>query len=223
VHTIDTVDIATPRFTWWMVEDTPLPAESTTTESIKVYNGVEESLNHLKEFAQANGPFDVALGFSQGASLLSLLCAVHRRQQLERTTTDYVTATQSTTTTDRLASLLKCDLEWFNSVRGVIFVSGFIPRTPIFSHLYPSSHPKSIKPILETDNVQSSHNATNLFPITSFHVVGKDDTIIAPAESKRLMACFESPRLYEHPGGHIVPSDKLSREQFRQFLQTFIS
>lgn len=224
------MDLLTPRYTWWMVEELEVPTKSTSatsngnaTEIIRQYNGIEESLNHLKEFAQTNGPFDVALGFSQGASLLSLLCALHHKQQLGMD--DNVDGERNDNTDSRLSSLLKCDLQWFNNIRGAIFVSGFIPRSPLLLTLYTSSHLNTNKTSAraEIETIQNSHNPKKQFPITSLHVMGTNDTIIATAESKRLMSCFESASVYEHSGGHIVPSDKPAREQIRTFLQSLLS
>ena len=42
--------------------------------------GFEQSLATLREAAERDGPFDGVLGFSQGAALVGLLCALQQRQ-----------------------------------------------------------------------------------------------------------------------------------------------
>lgn len=44
--------------------------------------GFEESLATLRQTAEQHGPFDGVMGFSQGAALVALLCALQQRQEL---------------------------------------------------------------------------------------------------------------------------------------------
>ncbi|KAH9110282.1 hypothetical protein LEN26_010452 [Aphanomyces euteiches] len=56
-----------PYYEWWNVDDSK-------------YGGWKKSLEYLQEQVQARGPFDVIVGFSQGATMATLL-AVHYQAQ----------------------------------------------------------------------------------------------------------------------------------------------
>lgn len=45
--------------------------------------GLDESIKEIKKFFIENGPFQGILGFSQGACLVSLLCALKQRNELQ--------------------------------------------------------------------------------------------------------------------------------------------
>ncbi|XP_043197406.1 esterase OVCA2-like [Amphibalanus amphitrite] len=65
---------------WWFSSADQSFAASQKSE---LCAGFEESLAILREVAEREGPFDGVLGFSQGAALVGLLCALQQRQELE--------------------------------------------------------------------------------------------------------------------------------------------
>ena len=72
---------------WWTFDETN-------------YYGVEESIEFVSKVIETEGPFEGIIGFSQGACLLSLICAKH--------------------------SVLS--LAGFDSLKYVVLVSAFIPK-----------------------------------------------------------------------------------------------
>ncbi|ORX90483.1 FSH1-domain-containing protein [Basidiobolus meristosporus CBS 931.73] len=58
-----------PKIYGWF---TPITAEDGTK---KYCQGVDESIEYVENYMKTHGPFDGLLGFSQGAGLVSLLCA----------------------------------------------------------------------------------------------------------------------------------------------------
>ncbi|KAK9765394.1 Ovarian cancer-associated protein 2, variant 2 [Basidiobolus ranarum] len=65
----DEPDKEQPKIYGWF---TPIVAEDGTK---KYMQGVDESIEYVENYLKTQGPFDGILGFSQGAGLLSLLCA----------------------------------------------------------------------------------------------------------------------------------------------------
>ena len=52
----------------------------------------------------------------------------------------------------------------------------------------------------------------------TLHVLGETDDINPPDQARRLAACFDDARVFVHPGGHYVPTDKAAIECYRDFL-----
>lgn len=88
-------------------------------------------------------------------------------------------------------------------LRFAILISGFPPRD---EQLFPS------RPLPE-----------NVTPIPAAVLLGKVDTIIAPAVTKLLLPFFPSPSstVIEHDRGHVVPTDDATINQLRAFLEEF--
>jgi predicted esterase len=54
--------------------------------------------------------------------------------------------------------------------------------------------------------------------VPSLHLIGATDSIVDPAESRRLADRFTDPAVVMHPGGHVIPSTSLIVGEVRQFL-----
>jgi predicted esterase len=83
-----------------------------------------------------------------------------------------------------------------------IMASGFVSPEPEHQPLYQA--------------VARSH-------IPSLHLIGTSDSIVEPAESRRLVDLYTDPLVATHPGGHVIPSDPKSADAVREFLVQFQS
>ncbi|KAJ8664788.1 hypothetical protein QAD02_006450 [Eretmocerus hayati] len=70
----------TEKFGWWFnTEDRTFKATEPSNSSI----GFDESVKLIEQTFEDKGPFDGVLGFSQGASFVSILCAMMERKILQ--------------------------------------------------------------------------------------------------------------------------------------------
>jgi predicted esterase len=54
--------------------------------------------------------------------------------------------------------------------------------------------------------------------VPSLHLIGASDSIVEPAESRRLAGLFTDPVVALHPAGHVIPSGRAIVDEVRQFL-----
>ncbi|KAK6628573.1 hypothetical protein RUM43_002388 [Polyplax serrata] len=64
---------------WWFTTPTSFSSRDETSMD----KGLTESLNAIKKYFLENGPFDGILGFSQGACLTGLICALKERKEID--------------------------------------------------------------------------------------------------------------------------------------------
>lgn len=69
---IPNIDVGGEHYRWW-----------DSSEDGSVYDGVEESLKYLEDLFKKQGPFVGVLGFSQGAAIGALMCALQINAKLE--------------------------------------------------------------------------------------------------------------------------------------------
>ncbi|WP_432843830.1 hypothetical protein [Dactylosporangium sp. CA-092794] len=55
--------------------------------------------------------------------------------------------------------------------------------------------------------------------IRSAHVIGRNDLVVAPDDSRALADRFVDPLLLDHQGGHVIPSDPRLLDRLRRFLR----
>jgi fermentation-respiration switch protein FrsA (DUF1100 family) len=77
-----------------------------------------------------------------------------------------------------------------------ILVSGFHPRDTLFNEILDQG----------------------LIATKSLFVVGRSDELITPEMSEKLATRFSHPRMYYHDKGHVVPGDKLFKQELDAFL-----
>lgn len=118
---------------WWFTKENSFSSRDVTD----LDKGLEESLDLVKKYFDENGPFDALLGFSQGACLVSIICALKQKKQF------------------------KPDFKF------AIIVSGFKSRCTLHSHYYDEKiHINSLHVIGETDEIISndmSYDLANVF------------------------------------------------------------
>jgi predicted esterase len=66
----------------------------------------------------------------------------------------------------------------------------------------------------------SLYAATAGHELPSLHMMGRSDTIVPIADSRRLSDRFSAPVVIEHSGGHIIPSTPAVREQVAEFFDS---
>ncbi|KAK9330114.1 serine hydrolase FSH [Lipomyces starkeyi] len=134
---------------WWVKD-----------EEKEEYVGLDKTWAYLAEYIKEEGPFDGAVGFSQGAALAGMLCS-----QITKIAPDHP------------------------PFKFAVLYSGF--RSPLPQHKY------IYNPLISTPTL---------------HILGSLDTVVSEQRSKTLIdACEQDMRVvYTHPGGHFVPSSKIS-------------
>ncbi|KAF9190689.1 Ovarian cancer-associated protein 2 [Haplosporangium sp. Z 767] len=192
----------------------------TSSPEKPAYKGFDESLKGICQVLEKQGPFDGVLGFSQGASMASMLQLLLERPHLSP-----------------IMSGCKHDPFKF-----AIIVSGFEPRDQEkmtwYTNEYPVLHTKKSESSDETNNSQTvgDHNKDgedkeNQEPQSvrgvqsaSMHVIGRNDVIIEPERSEGLLKHyqFKKPVTLYHEGGHYLPSNAASRQAYKSFVQSFM-
>lgn len=169
------------------------------------YAGIEQGLQRVADVLVAEGPFDGAIGFSQGAALAGMLASLlepGRRDAFERAQAKggmrYPESFEKDSgfMTDMVHPPLKFSVSY----------SGFGAATnEIYAAFY---EPKIKTPML--------------------HFIGSVDTVVDEARSLMLVEACEDggkaqnggvPRVVYHPGGHFLPS---SQKQYVAALVAFI-
>ncbi|KAF9578399.1 hypothetical protein BGW38_005809 [Lunasporangiospora selenospora] len=151
------------------------------------------------------------MGFSQGASMASLLQLLLERPHL---------------------SPIMNGIS-HSPFKFSIIVSGFEPRDPQKLAWYTNSYPVLQPPVQEQQpdaqpDVESSANGQSSEFIhgvqgPSMHVIGRNDVIITPEQSDILLKhySFKTPTVFYHDGGHYLPSNAASRQAYKAFVQSF--
>lgn len=168
------------------------------------YEGMEQGFERVAETMKADGPFDGAIGFSQGAAMAGMLASIleeGRRDAFEKAQSKggmrYPESFEQDTgyVTDIIHAPLKFSVSY----------SGFGAST---NDLYQAFY----EPKIETPML---------------HFIGSVDTVVEEARSLRLVdACVTGKgtaggvaRVVYHPGGHFLPS---SQKQYVGALVAFI-
>ncbi|KAF9931349.1 Ovarian cancer-associated protein 2 [Linnemannia zychae] len=172
------------------------------------YKGFDESLSGLREVLEKQGPFDGVMGFSQGASMASLLQLLLEKPHLSP-----------------IMSGCKHDPFKF-----AIIVSGFEPRDPEKMAWYTSKY-NVLQSKNDIGSEDSASDTESQEPKTlhgvqgaSLHVIGRNDVIIEPERSEGLLKHYQykTPQILYHDGGHYLPSNAASRNVYKSFVQSFI-
>jgi hypothetical protein len=77
-----------------------------------------------------------------------------------------------------------------------IFIGGFKPRDPALHFLYAQPIPT----------------------MQTLHVIGEADDVLRPVLSCELRGAFAVAEVFEHPGGHVIPSDGAAAARYRRCL-----
>lgn len=158
------------------------------------YVGWQRSVGYVREFIVQEGPFDGILGFSQGAVMASLLCALQASELMAKErSVDIVGG-------DEIVTVLPLQPPTAHSFSFAIIVSGFISRA--------TDHQPLFESLACADTVPAT-----------LHVMGKSDVVVEDARSRELAALFgDTAEVLEHDGGHAVPLQKREREALKAWI-----
>ncbi|KAF9204085.1 Ovarian cancer-associated protein 2 [Haplosporangium sp. Z 27] len=175
------------------------------------YKGFDESLTGIREVLEKQGPFDGVMGFSQGASMASLLQLL-----LER---PYLSPVMSGCRHDPL--------------KFAIIVAGFEPRDSEKLQWYTNKYPilqTRVSANSDDEDMDDQEDKENVEPQclhgvqgASMHVIGRTDVIIEPERAEGLLKHYQykAPVVLYHDGGHYLPSNAASRQAYKSFVQSF--
>ena len=139
------------------------------------YEQQKQAMDQVIKTLRDEGPFEGILGFSQGACLLATLVAYHAQHPLEE----------------------------MESIRYLIFVSGFIPQAKQIEN-------ELFSPLLE--------ETAKKIEIPSLHIYGATDSLIPSNQSPVVANFFDSPTHYEHKGAHFVPANAAAMHTVKDFV-----
>ena len=171
----DSAEDDTEYFAWWR-----------RTEPGKLYQGMAEGLARVAETIRKEGPFDGAIGFSQGGAATGIVASLlepGRREAFE------AARTIESQKAEYPASFVKEDGEVIQDpLKFAIVYSGFAASLEHYSAYY---EPKIRTPVL--------------------HFLGSLDTLVDEQRSQVLVNACEhgEERVVIHPGGHFVPTQKV--------------
>lgn len=197
-------------FAWWRRSDTVEPPE---------YVGIEKGLATVSRVLSEEGPFDGVIGFSQGAAMAAMLASLLEPSRhsafdffsINREEVEVVVgnaAAPSTATQEKAWGIpFPSSFEGLGHppLKFAVCYSGFRAPGARYRGFY--EHPKIQTPIL--------------------HVLGSLDTIVDEGRSKVLIeACDGDPekegKVIRHPGGHIVPSQRLYLDILARFIKDLL-
>ncbi|KAF9131243.1 Ovarian cancer-associated protein 2 [Mortierella sp. GBA39] len=178
----------------------------TSSPEKPLYKGFDESLTGLREVLEKQGPFDGVMGFSQGASMASLLQLLLERPHLSPV----------------MAGLKHAPFKF------AIIVSGFEPRDAEKMAWYTNKYDVLQQKDGDDENKENRENqeTKTLFGVqgASLHVIGRNDVIIEPERAEGLLKHYQykAPQTLYHDGGHYLPSNAASRQTYKSFVQSFV-
>ena len=191
-----------PYREWWNATERADPDGSGRKTMTMTYVGLEESLERVKREFDERGPFDGVLGFSQGATLTTILAA----KGVADAWGPFADANAS-----RDASRPKPKKPPVFAV----CVSGAAARTREADATYRAARDANAN----ADVTDASASASNV-STPSLHIIGEADRVVPPPVSARAAArCFVNPVVAKHPRGHVVPRlEGNAAETVREFF-----
>ena len=195
-----------PYREWWNATERADPDGS--GRKTMTYVGLEESLERVKREFDERGPFDGVLGFSQGATLTTILAA----KGVADAWGPFADANAS-----RDASRPKPKKPPVFAV----CVSGAAARTREADATYRAARDANANATANATATDASASASaSNSPTPSLHIIGEADRVVPPPASERAAArCFVDAVIARHPRGHVVPRlEGDAAETVRQFF-----
>eukprot|EP00877_Chromochloris_zofingiensis_P013685 jgi/Chrzof1/8570/Cz03g15300.t1 len=160
--------------------------------------GWDASLQVLMAAVRDLGPFDGVVGFSQGAAVASVLCALQQQQQGQQ-----ASAQQSCLQVEPAGTAASEQVTL--TFRFAILASGFLSPAEAHQQLMDDQMP---------------------LQLPSLHIFGGSgsDRQISMLNSERLLQAFDlsTRHVLRHDSGHIIPSSKSYIAELRAFLCRFL-
>ena len=175
-------------FGWWRRRD-----------GTAIYDGIEKGLQTVAATIKSEGPFDGAIGFSQGAALAGIVASLLEEGRRE--------AMEKLCESNKLkfgfpSSFLNVDRQPIQPpLKFTIIYSGFAAPWEFYSGFY--------EPKIKT---------------SMLIVVGSMDTVVDESRTKVLIECSRvgKDRVVTHPGGHFVPSGKVWLDVVAGFIRSCV-
>lgn len=163
-----------------------------------VYNGLEDSLKFIDSFFK-NEQYDGIIGFSQGGALAGIIASlVH----------DYKKGKEVPIQLENISK----------SLRFIVIISGFYCRDTREGFYNRILENIPIAHLPENINVRK-----DLIDIPSFHVWGREDTLVNPWRSQKLSEAFRNKITHIHPSSHFTKAIKYwPVNEILQWLEQFI-
>ncbi len=188
-------------------------------------SGWGRSLEALEAFVGQHGPFDGVLGFSQGAAVAAVLCALQQQQRQGQRRGDPDCTSSSTTWGFRFAILAsgfpssspehQCLLRQTGALR--------LPSLHVFGggadedRDKEAAHEEEAKIDCEGKGATTAQSASE----TAQAIDKSEDRQVGAAESEQLVQMFDPAcgrRVVRHGQGHLIPSRRSVVQQVREFL-----
>lgn len=173
--TASELDNETDSYGWWRRKD------GTT-----IYEGIEKGLARVAETIRLEGPFDGAIGFSQGGALAAMIASLLETDR--RHAFDALCARKSDKFPYPTSFIGKNGEPLQEPLKFAIIYSGFAAPFETYEGFY---NPKIKTPVL--------------------HFLGSLDTVVEEKRSRLLIDSCEDTdeNILVHPGGHFLPSQKI--------------
>jgi predicted esterase len=159
------------------------------------YDGLDTAMSHIADTIVKHGPFDGAIGFSQGAAATAMLASL-----LQKGRKDAFNSAQVKSGIAYPSTFIRGHAAIQAPLKFAVAFSGFGgTQLPQYRAFY---QPKITTPML--------------------HVLGKaDDFIKGPMTQELIDSCADSQVCY-HGGGHAVPQEPQCIEQVVDFVRTIV-
>lgn len=180
----DSAEDNTEYFAWWR-----------RTEPPKAYRGMDEGLARIADTIRKEGPFDGAIGFSQGGAATGIVASLLEQGRGEAMEAARTIDSQKA---EYPRSFVREDGNIIQEpLRFAIVYSGFAAPMEYYSAYY---EPKITTPVL--------------------HFLGSLDTLVDEQRSRVLVDACEGgqKRVVIHPGGHFVPNQKVWLDAAIRFI-----
>ena len=194
-----------PYREWWNATERADPDGS--GRKTMTYVGLEESLERVKREFDERGPFDGVLGFSQGATLTTILAA----KGVADAWGPFADASAANASPDASRPKPKTPPVF------AVCVSGAAARTREADATYRAARDANAN---ATATVTDASASASNSPTPSLHIIGEADKVVPPPASERAAArCFVHPVVARHPRGHVVPKlEGDAAETVREFF-----
>ncbi len=192
------------------------------SEDFTTYSGADASIALIVNTINSKpGGYDGLLGFSQGAAVISLFCALyaskHGKSWLASKQREEQSFEVNSPSTGRpnmwsTAPALVSPLPRF-----VILCGGFVPRATEFTSLFSTA----LMPEADSGESERKHHPESGISCPSLHIMGAEDATVELVRQEQLMYFYSNPVPHIHSGGHFIPTSSEHAAVYRRFLVKF--
>lgn len=201
----------------------PAPEYIDEEQYMRQVQGWNPSWQSLQAFIRKHGPFQGVLGFSQGAAVAAVLCAMQQQQsrqrqqqqQQEQQKQHQEDCDEGSSAAGVAHDALQADVQL--GFEFAILASGYRSRCPEHEQLFDAVGPLLIPSlhVFGGSAAAASADTSAAAPETG------QDRQVSAAESEALAALFEATagrRIVRHGQGHVLPCKRSVIQELRAFL-----